>query len=549
MSSLLVLSGVLIFFYLGYRYYAKYLDQRVFESANDQSPPPSINLEDGIDYVPTDKKVLFGHHFSSIAGAAPIVGPAVAIIWGWVPAIIWITVGVIFLGATHDFATLYLSMKHEGKSIAAVAEAVLGKQAKNLFLLVIFFLVWMVIAVFALVIANLFISFPSAVLPVNFEIVIALLIGYFVNKNKKSITIASIFAQLGLIITIYLGTLYPITLEGFFGVSQIQVWILFLLIYSFAASVMPVWLLLQPRDYINSHQLMIGLFALILGLVVSNPPIVAPALNLKPSGAPSFFPFLFITIACGAISGFHGLVSSGTTSKQVRSFKDAKFIGYGSMVGEGILALIATLAVSAGFSSEKNWHNHFSSWDKANGLAAKIDAFVIGCSQFLSGIGISSEIAKTVIAVLIISFAATSLDTATRIQRYVVSELADHYRIKPLKNRMVAGLFSVVTAYLLIISKNGGTGGLAIWPLFGATNQMLAGLSLTVISVYLKLNNKNGFQLFNIPANIIMIITLIALSFNLISFWNSQSYLLCVLCTLLILLQVSIMKLKHFPKS
>lgn len=549
MSSLLIASGVLIFFYLGYRFYARYLDEKVFYSATETETPPAIALRDNIDYSPTNKNILFGHHFSSIAGAAPIVGPAVAIIWGWVPAILWITLGVVFLGATHDFATLYLSMRHKGQSIATIAESVLGTKAKILLLFVIFFLIWMVIAVFALVIANLFISFPSAVLPVNFEIVIALLIGYFVNKKNKSITLASVLAQVGLIITIYLGTLYPISLESAFGSNQIQVWILFLLIYSFLASVMPVWLLLQPRDYINSHQLMLGLAALIIGLIITNPPIVAPTFNPTPLGAPSFFPFLFITIACGAISGFHGLVSSGTTSKQVKSYKDAKFIGYGSMIGEGVLALLATLAVSAGFKTTQDWHHHFSSWDKANGLAAKISAFVTGSSQFLNGIGISTEIAQTVIAVMIISFAATSLDTATRIQRYVIGELGEHFKIPYLKNRYLAGTIAVLSAYFLILSKEGGTGGLTIWPLFGATNQMLAALSLTIISSYLKIKGKNGIKLFSIPAKIIIIVTLIALIINLMKFWQAKDLFLCALSLILIFLQISIIGIKAKPSQ
>ena len=369
-----VLGGIgLISFIFAYRFYSLYLSKKLFQ-LNDDSQTPAKELEDGKDFVPTDKKILFGHHFSSVAGAAPIVGPAVAAIWGWVPAFLWVVFGTIFIGAAHDFGTLVLSMKNKGKSLASVAKELLGPRASRLLMIVILFLVWLVIAVFALVIANLFISFPAAVIPVNFEILVAVAIGIFVNRKGKSILLPSILAQIGLFIMIYLGTIFPISLEPLLGANQIYFWIGFLLLYSMISSLLPVWTLLQPRDFINSHQLMLGLGALILGLFIVQPTVVAPAFNPDPVGAPPWFPFLFITIACGAISGFHGLVSSGTSSKQVKKWTDARPIGYGSAIGEGTLALITTLAVTAGFSSLGAWHNHYIDWSGAVGLASAIEA-------------------------------------------------------------------------------------------------------------------------------------------------------------------------------
>ena len=281
----------LVAFFLAYRFYARYLSVKIFALDQETGDVPSLTEQDGIDFVPTKKPILIGHHFSSIAGAAPIVGPAVAAIWGWLPALTWITFGVIFMGACHDFGALVVSMKHKGQSMASLSKDLLGPRARTLFLLVIFFLVWMVIAVFALVIAGLFKNFPSAVLPVNFEIIIAVVMGIFINKKGKDLKIPSIFAQIGLFVMIYLGTKYPIGLDGVVGAeNEIMTWILFLLIYSFVASTLPVWTLLQPRDYINSHQLFLGLTLMVVGVFVVNPEMTAPALNLNPDGALLGFP-------------------------------------------------------------------------------------------------------------------------------------------------------------------------------------------------------------------------------------------------------------------
>ncbi len=541
MNGAYLIGFGIVAFIFAYRYYAQFLSQKIFGLAKMTGETPAYEFRDDVDYSPGKKGVLIGHHFSSIAGAAPIVGPAVAVIWGWAPAMLWIVVGVIFMGAAHDFGVLVVSMSHGGKSIAEVAQKILGKRIKLLFLSIIFFLVWMVIAVFALVIANLFISFPSSVIPVNFEIFIALVFGAVINRKGISLTIPSILAQAMLFVMIYVGTLYPVSVKGLFGLqNELMIWMIFLLIYSFIASVLPVWLLLQPRDYINCHQLFLGLSLMSIGVFVVGPTVVAPALNPTPEGAPPWFPFLFITIACGAISGFHGLVSGGTTSKQVSNWKDAKPIGYGSMLGEGLLALLATVAVATGFDSPGAWHDHYSSWNAANGLSAKINAFVLGASGFLQGLHIPREISETVIAVLIISFAATSLDTASRIQRYIISEIGDALKIKPFKNRFIASAVAVGSAYLLMLSGDSGKGGLKLWPLFGATNQMLAGLSLTVMGIYFMKKKKNA-NIFFLPAFFIVLMTLLALGMNTLSFYNQHNYFLMAIAIALLLIQVIVL--------
>lgn len=527
----------LICFLCAYLFYSRYLSEKIFGLLEEKMDVPAVSQRDDVDFMPSKSSIVVGHHFSSIAGAAPIVGPAIAAIWGWLPAFIWIVLGVIFIGACHDFGALVLSMRHRGQSIAALSHEVLGPRVRFLFLTVVFFVVWMVIAVFALVIANLFVSYPAAVLPVNFEIVIAILMGILINRKGFSLTWPSILAQVTLYVMIYLGSVYPLSLFGIFGENQVMAWMILLLVYSFIASVLPVWVLLQPRDYINSHQLFVGLGLMVVGLAVSNPPLVAPATNFDPVGAPPWMPFLFITIACGAVSGFHGLVASGTTSKQVASWRDCRVVGYGSMLGEGLLALLATLAVCTGFMNRAAWHSHYATWGKANGLSAKIEAFVSGAGQFINGLGIPLEFAQTVIVVLIISFAATSLDTACRIQRTIISEFGEGLGLKFLKNRYFASALAVGSAFLLMLTSEGGTGGLLIWPLFGASNQILAALTLMIVFLYLQNRGRTSLA-YLFPSALVLTITFWGLILNIQSFYRMDNYLLMGLAVALLLCNV-----------
>ncbi len=321
MNAALLAAATLAIFALGYRFYAKFLSEKIFALAADE-PVPSKELQDGIDYVPTPIHVLWGHHYTSIAGAAPIVGPAIAVIWGWLPALLWVGLGTVFMGAVHDFSALVISLRHQGKSIGEVAGSVIGPRVRTLFLLIVSFLIWVVLAVFAFIIGTLFVSNPGAIFPINVQIIVALLLGWLVHRRGVAILAPSLVAYAALVAAIFAGNDVA---AAFPAITEISVagWVWILLLYSFAASVLPVWLLLQPRDYLNSHQLITGLTVLTVGLVVLNPTIQAPALNGSPAGAPPMIPFLFITIACGAISGFHGLVSSGTTSKQVSCMTDA----------------------------------------------------------------------------------------------------------------------------------------------------------------------------------------------------------------------------------
>lgn len=478
-------------FALAYRFYARFLSTRIFALA-DSDAVPARQFEDGVDFVPTRKPVLWGHHFTSIAGAAPIVGPAIAVIWGWLPALLWVTLGTVAMGAVHDFSALVISLRNRGRSIGDIAGAVVGPRARLLFLSLILLLVWIVLAVFAYIIATLFVAYPGAIFPINVQIAVAMLLGWAVYRRRLPILAPSLLGYAALMLAVWFGDSFA---AAFPALAQIQVgqWVVILLVYCFVASVLPVWLLLQPRDYLNAHQLITGLSLLCIGLFIAGPLVVAPAINPNPVGAPPLIPFLFITIACGAISGFHGLVASGTTAKQVSRASDARAIGFGGMLGEGTLGMLAVLASTAGFASFADWQTHYSSWGAANGLSAKLEAFVNGGASFVSALGIPQTTAATFIAVMVIAFAATSLDTAARIQRLVIGELAGgalRGRAPGLRallgNRYAAGAIAVGAAMLLALTQAGGQGGLILWPLFGTTNQLVAGVTLLVVSVWLR---------------------------------------------------------------
>ena len=525
-AAIVCLIGLAIFA-LGYFFYSRFLARSIFDLRADE-PVPSREREDGVDYVPTNRHVLFGHHYASIAGAAPIIGPAIAVVWGWLPAFLWVVLGTVLMGAVHDFSTLVLSMRHRGESVGTIVADVIGPRTRTLFLLVIFFLIWLVIAVFAKAIAALFMNHPGTVIPVNFQIIVAVLIGWLCYKRKSKLLWPSLLALVTLYFMVWVGVEVPVSIKGIFGEHEETAWIVALLSYTFVASVLPVWMLLQPRDYINSHQLLVGLGALIIGIMVAHPTITAPAFNAAPADAPMIFPFLFVTIACGAISGFHGLVSSGTTSKQISCATDARMIGYGGMIGEGILALIATMAVSAGLA---NWSQHYHSFSAAKGLG--VSNFVEGAGTFLVALHLPRGAAEVVVAVLVISFAATSLDTGVRIQRYILHELGAIYKIKLLENRYVAGLIAVTLPFALLMAGQAK----ALWHLFGTSNQLLAGLSLIVVTVWLYRQGKPWYYT-GVPMVAILTIAAIAMVAKLRIFIGEGNYLLATVGAIILALEV-----------
>jgi|TARA_B110000483_G_scaffold48237_3_gene60020 carbon starvation protein len=545
-SFFLIIIG-LSFLGLGYRFYASYISTKIYSLQDFSGEVPSKEFEDGIDFVPTKKAILFGHHFTSIAGAAPIIGPCIAAFWGWLPAMLWIVFGAIFMGAVHDFGALVISVREKGKTIADITGTIINKRVKIMFLIFVMMLSWLVMAVFAMAISGLFIAIPTAVLPVNMEIIIAIIVGFLLYKKKVDSLIPSIIALVLLYIFVYMGSFLPISFDSF-GLdksSQSNIWILLLFIYSGVASLLPVWLLLQPRDYINSHQLIVGLALIFLGIAIAQPVVQAPMIRESSDGAPSLFPLLFVTIACGAISGFHGLIASGTTSKQISNIQDTKMIGYGSMLGEGTLALASTIAAVAGISlvtdctlpsigsvANLSWNIYYDTW--AHATTNKATAFVLGGGALIQSLGFSPILAQTITAVLVISFAATTLDTATRIQRFILGEVGEAIEFSILKNRYVATLIAILPALALTfwniydpLSGQSTKAGWILWPIFGASNQMLAALTLMMLSIYFWKKDKPVLPLV-IPFILITITTLSALVLNAHSFFRNNHFLLFI---------------------
>lgn len=527
MSAILLAALGLGAFALGYVFYSKFIAEKIYRLDPDFVTPAHA-MEDGVDYVPTNKFVLWGHHFTSVAGAAPIIGPAIAVIWGWLPAFLWVVFGTIFFAGVHDAGAIWASIRNKARSVGALTEDVVGPRARSLFMIVIFLLLLMVNAVFGVAIARLLISYPSSVLPSWSAIAVALVIGYLIYRRGVGLLWPSVIGVVVLYLTIYLGDFVPVSLtEGAFGLAANAQWIILLFIYAAVASLLPVWLLLQPRDYINGLQLFVGLGIFYVAVVILNPDIVAPAINGNvPEGTPSIVPLLFVTIACGAVSGFHGLVSSGTTSKQLDKETDVRFVGYFGAVGEGALALVAILATTAGFATLADWEGVYNKFG-----GGSLTAFVNGGATIVSGgVGLPIEFATTLLTVMAILFAGTTMDTGVRLQRYIIQEWGNIYRLPFLTNNYVATFIAVAACLALAFGAGGpsGAGGLIIWPLFGTTNQLLAGLTLLVVSVMLvKLARPVWFTL--LPLTFLLVMTILALLFQLWEFYTQANWLLLAL--------------------
>ena len=530
-------------FLLAYHTYGHFLANKIFK-LDKNAPVPSHELQDGIDYVPAKKGIIFGHHYTSIAGTGPIVGPAIGIIWGWVPAILWVVFGSIFMGAVHDLGALVVSMRNEGKSISDITAKYINGRVRFIFFIIVFLALLIVIAIFGMVIAIVFDRFPSSVIPVWLQIPIAVTLGFAVYKKGAKVVTSTVVAVIAMYLCIWLGSLHSdFKIPEFFGIPATGVWTIILLAYAWVASTLPVTTLLQPRDYINAWQLFIIMGFLVVGAAASaitgGMEIVAPVLNLAPEGAPSLWPFLFITIACGAVSGFHSLVASGTSPKQISNEKDCLFIGYGSMLLEGALAILIILCVAAGIgmayktgtgeilSGSNAWNHHYASWAGAKGMDAKLGAVVIGASNMMQTLGIKEIVGITLMGVFIASFAGTTLDTSVRIQRYIIAELATDLKLKPLANRWVATTIAVVTAAALAFATGAnGKGALKLWPLFGAANQLLAALALLIVTLYLKRKGGMKFLVSGIPCVLMLVITNWAMVENEIIFYNNKDWLL-----------------------
>jgi len=538
-----IIAAVLVTFTAGYVGYSRYLTR--FVELDEEAETPAHKYEDGQEYVPSKKPVLLGHHYSSIAGGAPIVGPITAgAIWGWVPALLWIAIGNPLMGAVHDFVSLSGSLRHEGKSIGYMIGEYVGESGKNMLLWFAFLTIVLVVAVFALVVAIVFNAYPQVVTASLLYIGLALVFGVYLYQFNGPFIPGTILFVAGVFAAVWVGLQYPLALfAGDYPAGTIVLfggagnwvpgagalggntagWIPFVMVYAAIASALPVWVLLQPRDYLSSFLLYTGVGGATVAIVVgtflgtsSQSLVIDSSIGafegfwgVEGAGLAPLFPLLFITIACGTISGFHSLVSSGTTAKQLDKETDARLIGYGGMLGEGLLAAVAlsTLAV-AGFA------------DPEGGIGAALPNFAEGGGIILTSLGVSETVGAVFMALVLCSFLLTSTDTAVRLGRYMMEEIigtpagrtdtglsADPASF--FRGRYTNPIIQVVPAYLLVVSGQ----WVVLWQLFGGANQLLAALALLTATVWLA-NWDDSKQLVStgVPMAIMVTITILGLS-------------------------------------
>jgi len=493
--STVVFIGVLVTFILGYKIYGGYLSKLL--EINKDNPTPAIVKYDGSDFVPAKNwMILFGHHFASIAGAGPIVGPVLAYMsWGWLGTLLWIVLGTIFMGGIHDFLSLVISVREGGQTIGNISKEYISLRASKVFLGFLWFALVIVIAVFASLCAKSFISQPEVVLPSLGLIPVAIFVGILIYNLRVNTAFSTLIGLILLFLLVLGGELFKVKLNL---ANPYLFWIIVLFLYAFFASILPVNILLQPRDYISSFLLFFGIGVSLIGLFIRPFPIRGAVLFKYSSSLGPLFPVMFITVACGAISGFHSLVSSGTTSKQISSELHAKRIGLGAMVLEGVLATIALFSVAFVLKNPPN--------------ASPMELFSLGFSKIAYFLG---DYGKVVALVILNAFILTTLDSATRITRFITQELGG------IKNKWVATTIVILTGGYL-----GLTGQWQIlWPIFGASNQLVAALALIVISAWL-ISKKKNFKVAVIPAIIMLTITTVALALSMVKFFTQGNWLL-----------------------
>lgn len=508
MNSVVLILLAIVIFVVAYLTYGRYLAKAW--GIDPSRKTPAHELEDGVDYCPAKTPVLMGHHFSSIAGAGPINGPIQAAFFGWLPCFLWIVIGGIFFGAVQDFGSIYVSIRHDGKSLGEVIEENIGHKSRVLFTVFAWLVLLLVIAAFADIVANSFTGSAangSVATASMLFIVLAIGFGFAVYRKNAPMVVASVVGVILLAVCVAIGLAFPIELPKTF-------WIIFVFVYIMIASVTPVWILLQPRDYLSSFLLYFMMIAAVIGIFGAHPTIQIPAYIGFHVGNNYLFPTLFITIACGAISGFHSLIGSGTTSKQLDNEKDALLVGYGSMLIECVLGVISLIAVAT-----LTTDGQFA----AAGFGSPTVVFASAISGFFAQLGLSEGAVSatyTIIALAVSCFCLTSLDTATRLGRFMFQELfagTNAGKKMKLENMYVATVITALCGFALCLA-----GYAKVWPLFGACNQLVAVPAFLAIGTYLKKQGKNN-KMLHIPIIFMSCATIVSLIF---SFKNNMMALL-----------------------
>lgn len=505
----IVLIGIVVLG-AGYLFYGRWLAKKW--GLDEKAQTPAVKYEDGEDYVPSSKFTVFSHQFSSIAGAGPVTGPILASVFGWVPVLLWLLFGGLFFGAVQDFGALYASVKNDGKSMGMIIEKYIGKTGRKLFMLFCWLFTLLVIAAFTDMVAGTFDAYiESGAAPVFANgaaasvsllfILVAMILGVILKKiNGINEVVKGMIAVVLIIAMFAVGMRFPIYADK-------NIWIYVIMAYLFLASILPMWLLMQPRDYMTTYMLLGMILGAVIGVLAARPEMRLNAFNgftlVAADGSRSYlFPTLFVTIACGAVSGFHSLVSSGTSSKTVRNEKDMPMVGYGAMVIESLLAIIALVVVGAVAVNGT----------KPDGTPFAI--FASGVAGFLELLGVPLSIATVFMTMCVSALALTSLDSVARIGRMSFQELfyedtTDPAKIsgirKLLTNKYFATVITLFFGWLLCL---GGYNN--VWPLFGSANQLLAALVLIALAVFLKTTERSGAMLY-VPMSVMLLVTFTAL--------------------------------------
>lgn len=516
MNGITMMIIALVVLLGAYVIYGRYLQNKWGIDPNAKTP--AYTMEDGVDYVPADTNVVFGHQFASIAGAGPINGPIQAAMFGWLPVLLWVLIGGVFFGAVQDYSAMYASVKNKGRTIGYIIEEYIGKTGKKLFLLFCWLFCILVVAAFADVVAGTFNGFKvdeagavigniqanGAVATTSMIFIVeAVALGFIIKYAKLNKWLNTILAIVLLVLAVAIGLHFPIY------VSQ-STWHIVIFIYIMIACVAPVWALLQPRDYLNSYLLVFMIVGAIVGIFVSNPECNLPAFTSFNVNGQYLFPILFVTIACGAVSGFHSLVSSGTASKQIKNEKNMLPVSFGAMLMESMLAVIALIAVAS-----------FAQGEAASlGYTTQPQIFAGAIANFLTAAGLPFDLVFTLINLSVSAFALTSLDSVARVGRLSFQEFwldsdTEEKNLSPflklMTNKYFATVITLVLAYLLA-----KVGYAEIWPLFGSANQLLSVLALVACAVFLKKTKRQGFMLW-IPMAFMMAVTFTALFMTIYS--------------------------------
>lgn len=524
-NSIWIILIVVAWLVLGYRFYGRFIEGKL--KISDKKKTPAYTRKDNVDFSPSKKPFLVGHHFASIAGAGPIIGPILAISYfGWLPVVIWVGIGSVFMGAMHDFVALIASVRNKGESVSTIAKKYLNSKSGLLFAIMILITLILIITVFSVSAAESIINKPDLIIPLLTITLTAIVLGFGVEKFNWNYKLSSVIAIVVIFASIYFGAKYPIGLMGN-EVLLRNILVTVIILYAGVASIVPVWVLLRPRDYLSAIQMGIILVLGIVGILIVHPVVNAPGIIRGPIFP--LWPILFITVACGAISGFHGIVSSGTTSKQLSKESHGRAVGYGSMLGEALLATLVTIVAIAGLSWSGIGQTFQTELDKG-----WVVLFSSGYGNIVGEMGIpfvTVAVAGLLGAFMVNQFILTSVDTSTRLSRFIVSETL-FSKLK--NNKILVTLIVLIPAWLLAVTNSYET----LWKLFGTSNQLIASISLIAISSFF-VSRKIKVRFIMIPALFVLVTTLTALiylTFRAGGYWANGNWALVVLSMVMFVL-------------